>query len=194
MFSQYIINRYTSALASYFHNGYEYTQVLEGTETFLVAQSPEQIVRNSFLSIGFNLEGAIEAAGHILKKTYKLPVVLSAQHHIALIRCPSVDKSSTVWLIESHIDSVENNPKQHNKTIVRTNHGQSLIIDMKLDRLQTRRTQATFLISTFLKNSEMNKTMTFYYEKGHGIQLVKETGQVNYTFKKKGDLVKRDTE
>ena len=194
MYRQYIINRLTSALASHFHNGYEYTQVLEGTQTFLVAQSPDHIVKESFLQNGFTLDGAMEAARYTLKKKNKLPVVLSAQHQIALIRCPSTDKAGTVWLVDSHIRSSETNPTHHSKTIVYTKNGHSLIIDMKPDRLQTKRTQASFLNSTFLKNSEMNKTMTFFYDKDHGIQLVKEKGQLNYTLKKKTNLVELDTE
>ncbi|KAA9013808.1 competence protein ComK [Niallia endozanthoxylica] len=194
MFSQYIINRYTDALASHFHNGYEYTQVLEGTETFLVAQSPDDIVKESFLQNGSTLEGAIESARYHLNKKYKLPVVLSAKHHIALIRCPAVDKTGIVWLVHSHIHSIEPDPNHHNKTIVHTNHGHSFTIDMKLDRLQTRRSQASFLNSTLLKNSEMNKAMTFFYDKDHGFQLVKKTGQLNYTLKKNNDIVKLETE
>ena len=151
MFSQYIINRYTSALASHFHNGYEYTQVLEGNETFIVAQSPDYIVNESFLHNGSTLDGAIEAARYHLKKKNKLPVVLSAQHHITLIRCPSFDKSGTVWLVHSHIHSIETDPNHYNKTIVHTNNGHSFTIDMKLSILQTKRTQASFLHSTFLK-------------------------------------------
>lgn len=187
MFRDYIINRLTTALASHFHNGYEYTQVLEGTETFLVAQSPEFIVEESFLQNGSTLGGAIEAARYILKKKNKLPVVLSAQHHITLIRCPSKDGSGTVWLVESHIHSSDIDPDHPTKTIVYTNNGHSLTIEMNSDTLQTKRSQARFLNSTFLKNAEMNKTMTFFYEKDNGIQLVKETGQLNYTVKRKED-------
>ena len=194
MFPHYIINRFTTALVSHFHNGFEYTQVLEGTETFLVAQSPKQIVENSFLSVGKTLDGAIEAARSLLNQKYKLPVVLSAQHHIALIRCPSINKSGTIWLVHSHIHSIKSDPDDPSKTIIYTNHGHSLVVDMKSKAFQIKRSQATFLHSVVLKNSEMNKTLTFLYEKDQGIQLIKETGQVNYTLKKKIDSVQIDIE
>ncbi|MCQ6274729.1 competence protein ComK [Bacillus sp. V3B] len=60
MLKNYVINTETSALVFYFHNGYEYTQVLEGKETFFVSQSPDEIVKKSFLHIGYNLKGAIK--------------------------------------------------------------------------------------------------------------------------------------
>lgn len=195
MLRHYIINRSTSALASHFHNDYEYTQVLEGTGTFLVAKSPEQIVKESFHHLGSSLEGAIEAARIVLKQKSMLPIVLSAQHPIALISCPSSNKTSTIWLVDSHIDRIEPNPEQHNKTTVHTTHGYSFTLDMKFNKLQTIRTQSTFLISTLLKNVRMNRTMTLLYEKDNGFQMVKKTVQLNFTFKKKNtNSVKRDKE
>ena len=86
MIQKYIINTETSSLFSYFYNGYEYSRVIEGNKTFLVSQSPKEIVQESFHHIGSNLEGAMKAARVILKKKYKLPVTLSAQKNIVLIR------------------------------------------------------------------------------------------------------------
>lgn len=180
MIKDYIINTETSALISYFHNGYEYAQVLEGTETFFVSQSPDEIVKNSFLHIGFNIEGAIESARLILKKKYKLPVGLSAQMNIILIRCSSTHPNGgTVWLINSRIQDIQ--PYKSKQTTVYTTDGHSLTVDIRTDRLQTRRHQATFLHITLLERAKMKKTMTFLYEKGNGIMLVKEDGHLNYT-------------
>ena len=37
----------------------------------------------------------------------------------------------------------------------------------------------------------MEKTITFLYEKDHGIMLVKEKGQINYTQKDKEETLKK---
>lgn len=186
MLKAYLINSKTSALFSYFHNGYEYSQVLERKETFLVSQSPKEIVEKSFLYAGRgDLNGATKSARLILKKRYGLPVALSAQKNIVLIKCKSTNREGTVWLIGSHIDDIQ--PYQNRQTFVYLTDGHSLTVDMKTDKLQTKRTQATFLHETLLEREcfETEKTMTFLYEKNNGIMLVQEEGHLNYIVKKK---------
>ena len=77
MNEKYIINQATSALISYFHNGYEYSHVIEGKDIFIAYQSPDEIVKNSFLHLGSSLKGAIKSARLILKQNYKVPLCLS---------------------------------------------------------------------------------------------------------------------
>lgn len=55
MEKKYLILSKTSALVSQFHNGHEYSQVLEGTDLFIVKQSPEEIVEESFLHFGSSI-------------------------------------------------------------------------------------------------------------------------------------------
>ena len=57
MDEKYIINKETSALISYFHNGYEYSQVIEGKHMFTVRQSPDKIVSASFSAYWVYFEG-----------------------------------------------------------------------------------------------------------------------------------------
>lgn len=187
MYQQYIINRNTSALVSHFYKGYEYTKVLEGTDMFLVAQSPDQIVKESFLRMASSLDGAIESSQYVLKQKYKVPVVLSAKYHIALIRCPSSDKSSTIWLIDSHIDRIGTDPDHHNKTFVHMKNGYLLTVDMKCNKLQTLRTQAAHLISFYQERTVRDRTITFFYDKDNGFQRVKTIRLLNDFFKKKND-------
>jgi competence protein ComK len=189
MIQKYNINTETSSFFSYFSNGYEYSRVLEGNKTFLVSKSPDQIVKNSFHHIGSNLEGAIEATRIILKKKYKLPVTLSAQKNIVLIRCRSTDINdinSTIWLVNSHIQDIQ--PYENNQTMVYLLGGHSLIVDMKIDPLQDKRNQAAFLHTTLLENSQMNKSITFLCEEDKGMHVVREKGQINYTVKEKESL------
>ena len=185
MDEKYIINKETSALISYFHNGYEYSQVIEGKHMFTVRQSPDKIVSATFLHIGSNLKGAIESARLILKKSYKIPICLSTQHNIYLIRCHTKLKTGTVWLVNSHIDDIDPDPTDKTKSIIRLIHGQSLTVDIKVELLQSRRTQSTFLHSVLSERSKMNKTMTLFYEKDNGITIVKDKGQLNYVVKAK---------
>ena len=97
MNEKYIINLATSALISYFDNGYEYTQVIEGEDIFIIRQSPDDIVKASFLYMGSSVVGAIESARLILKKRYMLPIGLSVKHNIFLIRCHAKCKPGTVY-------------------------------------------------------------------------------------------------
>ena len=183
MIQKYIINTEVSSVISYFYNGYEYSRVLEGNKTFLVSKSPDEIVKDSFHHVGSNLEGAIEATRVILKKKYKLPVTLSAQKNIVLIRCKSTDMNSTIWLIDSQILDIQS--CENNQTMVFLIGGYSLNVDIKIDSLQEKRNQAAFLHTTLLNNSQMNKSVSFLYEENKGMLLVREKGQVNYTVKEK---------
>lgn len=178
MIKNYIINNETSAFLSYFHDGYECTQVLEGKESFFVSQSPDQIVRESFLHTGSDLEGAKKSAGFILKMKYKLPVCLSAQKNIMLIQCNSTKEEGSVWLINSHILDIHS--YETNQTTVYTNGGHILTVAIKTDRLQNKRNQATFLHTTLFENKKMNRKMTFLYEKEKGIKLIKKEGHLNF--------------
>lgn len=187
MIKSYLINCQTSALISYFYNGYEYSQIIEGEHSFLVSQSPNEIVKASFLYAGLELNGAIKCSRSILKGRNKLPVALSPQKNIILIRWNS-KQDGTIWLVQSHIHEIE--PHHHNQTMVHLIGGHSLILDIKTDKLQTRRNQATFLRTTLLERSNLENTMTFLYEKDKGFILVKEEGQINFTQKnKEGDLI-----
>ena len=183
MIQKYFINTEVSSVFSYFYNGYEYSRVLEGNNTFLVSKSPDEIVKDSFHHVGSNLEGAIEATRVILKKKYKLPVTLSAQKNIVLIRCKSTDMNSTIWLIDSHIQDIQS--YENNQTMVFLIGGHSLIVDIKMDSLQEKRNQAAFLHTNLLNNSQMNKSISFLYEENKGMLLVREKGQINYTVKEK---------
>ena len=190
MIKTYIINLATSALISYFENGYEYTQVIEGEEIFIVEQSPDEIVTNSFLYIGSSVEGAIESARLILKKKYMLPIGLSVYHNIFLIRCIAKRKSGTVWLVNSHIEDVVPDPTDERKAIAHTKHGHSLTIEINPEILQTKRTQASFLHSVLVERSHMNKSMTLLYDKEKGITFVKDSKQLNYTAQCKKEKTK----
>lgn len=188
----YLITPKTSALFSYFYNGYEYSQVLERKRTFLVRQSPNEIVEKSLIYTGRgDLEGATKTSRQILKKKYKLPVALSPQNDIVLIKCKSTNQEGTVWIISSHIDDIQR--YQNRQTIVHITDGHSFTVDRQTDRLQTTRTQATFLRETLLEREhfEPEKKMTFLYEKNTGIRLllVQEKGHLNYIIKRKeGDI------
>ena len=185
MNEKYIINLATSALISYFDNGYEYTQVIEGDDIFIIRQSPDDIVKASFLYMGSSVEGAIESARLILKKRYMLPIGLSVKHNIFLIRCHAKRKPGTVWLVHSHIEDIMPNPANDKKTIVLTKQGHSLTIEMKPEILQTKRNQASFLHSVLLDRSNMNPPMTFLYDKEKGITFIKDAKRLNYTIRQK---------
>lgn len=182
MLKSYLINSKTSSLISYFHNGHEYSQVQDGKESFLVSQTPNEIVEASLYYFGLNLDASITSARSILKRKDQLPIVLSASKNIVLIKCDSPNQQESVWLIHSRIHDIWTD--KNRQTIVQMADGHSLTIAMRPGRLQTKRHQAAFLRTTLLERQEKGKTMTFLYKKNAGIVLVKEEGHIHYTVKK----------
>jgi competence protein ComK len=181
MRTYHIINTETTALVSYYENGHEYSRVLEGKETFLVSLSPDQIVEDSFSVLGNDLAGSSQGARSILKGKYMVPVALSAELGIILIRCNSIRQKGTIWLNNSHIQNIQ--PFYNGQSIVQTSYGHSLTITMKAKSLQEKRNQATFLEKTLLQRYEKIKTRTFLYEKNNGFSVVKDYDSFNYSVK-----------
>jgi competence protein ComK len=183
MRAYHIINTETAALVSHFEHGHEYSRILEGRETFLVSQSPDQIVEDSFNVLGNSLFGSREGACSILNETYMVPVALSAEMGIILIPCNSIRQKGTIWLNNSHIQEVQ--PYYNGQSIVHTSYGHSLTITMKAKSLQEKRNQAAFLENTLLQRYEKIKTRTFLYEKNNGFSVVKDDDQFNYSVNNK---------
>ena len=67
--------------------------------------------------------------------------------------------------MNSHIDDIDPDPTDKTKSIIRLIHGHSLTVDIKVDLLQSRRTQSTFLHSVLSERSKMKKAMTFSMKK-----------------------------
>lgn len=181
--NDYLFNLETVAVHSNFYQGHEYAGVLQGKDYFLVNQSPLAIVETSFLETGNELYGALKSSRYLLDKKCHVPVALSVEHNIILIQCKAASKlGGTVWIVAKHIVKLE--PYKIKQTLIHTTGGHTLIVDMRPDKLQTIRDQATILHTTLLKNQGRLGFIS-YDEKKSGYSLVKENGQINYTIKKK---------
>lgn len=181
--NDYLFNLETIAVHSNFYQGHEYAGVLQGKEHFLVNQSPLAIVETAFLEAGNALYGALKSSRYLLEKKCNVPVALSVRHNIILIQCKAASKlGGTVWIVAKHIVKIE--PYKIKQTLIHTTDGHTLIVDMKPDKLQTIRDQATILHTTLLKNQKRLGCIN-NNEKKSGFMLVKEDGQINYTIKKK---------
>jgi hypothetical protein len=75
--NDYLCNRKTIAVFSNFHLGNEYSGVLQGKNHFTVRQSPLEIIQNSFLNVGGDLEGALRSSRFHLDKKCPVPAALS---------------------------------------------------------------------------------------------------------------------
>jgi|GEM_PF-1579683 len=144
---QFIISPKTQAVISHFDDyGNEISMIYEGSDTFIVRQSPKKIVETTFNFLGFSLDGAVRVAQHILQRKMRVPVVLSAPDGIALLNCRTVSGLGSVWIVTAHIDQIR--PLAKNRTLVEFKGGQTVVVGMSQKALQDRRNEAAFLILT----------------------------------------------
>jgi len=179
--SHYIINSRTSALASHFELGHEYTRVVQGHEVFIVRQTLEEIVRASFHYYEQSLEGAIHLARKILKRSDYIPIALSAAHNLILIRCKAPNQDGIIWLICSQIQEIHR--YRINKTTVVLKNGPSIDVNIKVNTLQDLLGLGADLCSALIQ-SDSRKTKSYFYDPKKGIALVWENGQLNYIVKR----------
>ena len=187
--NDYLCNRKTIAVFSNFHLGNEYSGVLQGKNHFSVRQSPLEIIQNSFLNVGGDLEGALRSSRFHLDKKCTVPAALSVSNNIILIPCKAASSlGGMVWIVASHIVNIDSYKK--NQTIVYTTDGHELIVDMRTNKLQTDPERGSIPARNLLKNQRMKNDLISDDEENNGYLLVKENGQINYTAKKKEKVKK----
>ncbi|MFD4818828.1 competence protein ComK [Peribacillus butanolivorans] len=178
----YLMNRETLAMMErYDSNGIEMTTIVEGEDTFHVAQPRQVILNNTLNYFGLDLDGGLAGAKSVLGGKYRLPVCINAQLGMVWFSSRSFRKSGGVWFSYIHIrDLAELNDKE---TLVHTNYGHCLPVSLSKNQLAFKRDQASYLHTTFQERSLGKKT--FYYEPGSGITFCKEPGEVHYRVKGK---------
>ncbi|MEC0296440.1 competence protein ComK [Peribacillus frigoritolerans] len=178
----YLLNMETVGMMErYDANGVEMTTVVEGDSTFHVRQPRQEILNNTLNHFGLDLDGGLVAAKSVLGGKYRLPVCINAQLGMVWFSSRSFRKRGGVWFSYIHIrDLEEMNEKE---TLVHTNYGHCLPVNLSKNQLAFKRDQAAYLHTTFHERSLGKKT--FYYEPGSGITFCKEPGEVHYRVKGK---------
>ncbi|WP_040207208.1 competence protein ComK [Neobacillus jeddahensis] len=105
------------------------TRVILGKETFLVDRTPAQLLDDTLLYIGFNLNGAIKGARSILGNRKMCPVIVNPFHGVCFFPNKSAKRGDCIWFNPDHI--VKTKPRG-TKTEVELSNELTLIIDSKL--------------------------------------------------------------
>ncbi|KAA9029922.1 competence protein ComK [Niallia endozanthoxylica] len=180
--TNYIINNRTIALVSHYEMANEYTRVIHESESFIVRQPPDEIVRASFIHFGCPLEEAVDLARKILKKPDSIPIALCAKRNLILTRCKVPNQDGIVWLILSHINEIQR--YRINKTTVFLTNGQSFYVDIKVNDLKNQRNLAACLCESLVNQSTEQKTKYYLYDHKKEIALALENGKLEYIVKR----------
>lgn len=179
---KYLINQKTEAMVGeYRADGVEMTRVIEGKEMFLVNESPYEILNNTFIHLGFDLEGALKGAKSVLGEKYRLPVCINAELGMVWFSSNSFRKSGGIWLSYKHIRDLV--PISKKVTMVITSYGHRIPVPMSLNQIDLKKNQSAFLHTTFIARWQGIKK--FLYELESGFTLCKDPGDINYKVKEK---------
>lgn len=180
--TRYLINQKTEAMVGeYDENGEEMTRVIEGKEMFLVKETPFDILNNTFIHLGFDLEGALKGAKTVLGGKYMVPVCINAELGMVWFSSNSFRKSGGIWLAYKHIHTLS--PISKKETMVITSNGHRIPVPMSLNHIDLKKNQSAFLHTTFVARWEGIKK--FLYEPESGFTLCKEPGDLNYRVREK---------
>lgn len=169
---RYIIHRGTVAILPEFDNfGNETSVVLEKNRTVTVKKRPMDVLKESFQEMGLDYRGSINAARFVLKKRNKIPFAFFAQDDIVLIPVQTIDKKGTIYLVNSHIQEVEELPEGA-KVVFK--NGTSIKVGMKKDRLNNKRFQASHLKNEMLERYERWRKNTFPFDEEPTWQVSEE--------------------
>ena len=180
--TSYLINQKTEAMVGEYHdNGEEMTRVIEGKEMFIVNETPFDILNNTFIHLGFDLEGALKGAKSVLGERYRLPVCINAELGMVWFSSNSFRKSGGIWLSYKHIRKLV--PISKKETMVLTDYGHRIPVPMSLNQIDLKKNQSAFLHTTFIARWQGIKK--FLYEPESGFTLCKDPGDLNYRVREK---------
>ncbi|WP_409294082.1 competence protein ComK [Peribacillus sp. SCS-26] len=176
MKDSYIINYETVLIKSSFDSfANHYSLVIQGHETFLVAQKPTTILNNSMLYYGSSLIGGIQSAKSILGNVSWCPIEVCSELDIYWFPLHSPRHSESIWIALSHTLL----PEKVSPFTTRINlgYGHSFTIDMKLGRFNRRKNNAIQLRHSHQQRK--TRRAVYYYEPQSGFQLVSESPATN---------------
>lgn len=173
----HIINKDTVAIiGEKDQNDNLYSIVLEGNNTFVVNMSPVSLIENSLLFYCSSLQGATEGSRSILGNVSMLPVTMYAPLEIYWFPCSSPYRSDCIWIALIHVINCEKINSKDTK--VNLNFGQTLVLDMKIERFETKLQRASRLRYTNIERTR--RQVTYFYEYKKGVQFVKQSRTIKY--------------
>ena len=101
----------TKALLPVFDNGYLYTKLYDEDTSYIVKNSPLNILKDSIIGYGSDYQGAKNSSKSYLGGSYSLPLQISGQHRIYMFPTHTCRDSECAWIALDHYkgcDSVDN--------------------------------------------------------------------------------------
>lgn len=177
----YLINEQTELMTGeYVENGQQWTRVLEGKETFLVAERPLEIINNSLLCLGSTFSAARRSSKYILGDCYMCPIKVNCNLGIWLFPTKSHRDEHCIWFSLEHIKDVK--PMGIRRSRVYLNNNHEVEIEMKASAFRNKIDKTKELRASMMRNAENSVTLLLEPEKG--FKIIEGTGINPYEVKK----------
>ena len=131
-------------------NGKQCALVVETGQSFIVDQSPLEIIQYSTLYVGYSLKGATEAARWLLGDIQMCPVIVNPIQGIVLFPTRSSSHEDTIWLNPAHIQRCI---PDNGKSLVLFKNQTAMTIHQKPISLNNKLVIATDLIDMVTENA-----------------------------------------
>jgi competence protein ComK len=126
----YLINQLMIYMVGYYdRNGKLCTLVKEVNKTFMVDQSPLQILEYSIRCIGFDLKGAFASSKWILGDMKMYPVMVNPIQKICLFPINAAKNPDTLWFNPVHIKRTNGIMR---KTELEFKNGQTMMVHSRI--------------------------------------------------------------
>lgn len=181
MKERFIINHATTFIVpEYDDNGYLFSRILHGNETFLVKEKPFKLIERSVNYYGNTIKGAIEASRVVLGNHWMSPLTISEKLEIYWFPTSGYEKDECAWFALDHIKYFVEIDKNQTRIIFR--NGCSLDIPMNKKRLIRKRNQSAQLKHE--RQIRVKWSATYLYVQKQEIMFTLESGERNYRIKR----------
>ena len=127
------------------------TRVVEIRRSFLVSKSPEEIMEDTLNYYGFDLRGALQAAGKLLGSPRMCPVIINPNNAVCLFPTKSPLKDNCYFFSIQHVKDFESEDKE---TKVLWSNGSTIIIPTNKRHFLRKKTNAETLRQTILERND----------------------------------------
>ncbi|MEH7076562.1 competence protein ComK [Neobacillus drentensis] len=155
------------------------TRVVTGGVSFLVDQTPLQLLDDNLVYIGYDLRGAMSSAKNILGERVGCPIIINPYLGICLFPNKSPYKSDCIWFNPEHIVRTK---AIGAKTEIELSNGHSIIVDTRLTSFNNKILQAKQLMQITVKGVSQPEPILFYFDPSRKQPLSKENqGKFNFS-------------
>lgn len=148
----YLINHLMMYMVGYYdRNGKLCTLVKEVNRTFLVDQTPLQILEYSIKCIGFDLKGALSSSKWILGEMKMYPVMVNPILRICLFPIKSAKNHDTLWFNPVHIKRTSGIMRD---TEIEFKNGQSMKVHSRISSFNNKLLTAEQLLNMTIEIAE----------------------------------------